>query len=120
MFGYKIYPNPENFTPSMMVWMVTFSKSALQANCSRLSVWPDLWSQPGCKEPSLDPGVEMGAGGRAGRGRQTGQALGGEHCSAAVHRVSCGNYTAPHLDHLQNAELTGCRTVARSAGGSQE
>ena len=28
VFGYKFYPNPENFTPSRMVWMVTFSKSA--------------------------------------------------------------------------------------------
>ena len=27
MFSYKFYPNPENFTPSRMVWMVTFSKS---------------------------------------------------------------------------------------------
>ena len=29
MFGYKFYPNPENFTPSWMVWMVTFCKSAV-------------------------------------------------------------------------------------------
>ena len=28
MFSYKFYPKPENFTPSWMVWMVTFSKSA--------------------------------------------------------------------------------------------
>ena len=27
MFSYKFYPNPENITPSRMVWMVTFSKS---------------------------------------------------------------------------------------------
>ena len=27
MFDYKFYPNSENFTPSRMVWMVTFSKS---------------------------------------------------------------------------------------------
>ena len=27
MFSYKFYPNPENFTPSRMVGMVTFSKS---------------------------------------------------------------------------------------------
>ena len=27
MFSYKVHPNPENFTPFMMVWMVTFCKS---------------------------------------------------------------------------------------------
>ena len=27
MFSYKFYPKPKNFTPSRMVWMVTFSKS---------------------------------------------------------------------------------------------
>ena len=27
MSSYKFYPNPENFTSSRMVWMVTFSKS---------------------------------------------------------------------------------------------
>ena len=27
MFGYKFYPNPDNFTLSRMVWKVTFSKS---------------------------------------------------------------------------------------------
>ena len=28
MFNYKFYPNPEDCTPSRMVWMVTFCKSA--------------------------------------------------------------------------------------------
>ena len=27
MFSYKVYPKPENFTPSKMVWMVIFFKS---------------------------------------------------------------------------------------------
>ena len=27
IFSYKLYPNPENFTPSRMVWMVTLCKS---------------------------------------------------------------------------------------------
>ena len=27
MFSYKFYPNTKNFTPSPMVWMVTFFKS---------------------------------------------------------------------------------------------
>ena len=27
MFNYKFNPNPENFTPSPIVWMVTFCKS---------------------------------------------------------------------------------------------
>ena len=26
MLSYKFYPNPENCSPSRMVWMVTFSK----------------------------------------------------------------------------------------------
>ena len=30
VFRYKFYPNPVNFTPSRMVWMVTFSKSVLE------------------------------------------------------------------------------------------
>ena len=30
IFSYKCYQNPENFTPSRMVWMVTFWKSAVQ------------------------------------------------------------------------------------------
>ena len=30
MFSNKFYPNPENFTPSRMVWMVTFCKSGLE------------------------------------------------------------------------------------------
>ena len=34
MFGYKFYPNPENFTPSRMVWSVTFSKSDLPPHSS--------------------------------------------------------------------------------------
>ena len=29
MFRYKVNPNPENFTPSRMVWMVTFCKSVI-------------------------------------------------------------------------------------------
>ena len=29
MFSHKFYPNPENFTPSKMVWMVTFCKSVI-------------------------------------------------------------------------------------------
>ena len=28
MFSYKFDPIPDNFTPSRMVWMVTFCKSA--------------------------------------------------------------------------------------------
>ena len=28
MFSYKFYTTPENFTPSRMMWMVKFSKSA--------------------------------------------------------------------------------------------
>ena len=28
MVSFKMYPRPENFTPSRMVWMVTFCKSA--------------------------------------------------------------------------------------------
>ena len=33
MLSYKFYPNPQNFTPSGMVWMVTFSKSDI--NCEQ-------------------------------------------------------------------------------------
>ena len=36
MFSYQFYPNPDNFTPSRMVWMVTFSKSALGLHMPRV------------------------------------------------------------------------------------
>ena len=36
IFRCKFYPNPENFTPSRMVWMVTFFKSGLVV---AMSVW---------------------------------------------------------------------------------
>ena len=42
MFGYKFYPNTENFTPSRMVWMVTFCKSAT-TNSFQLAYPPLFW-----------------------------------------------------------------------------
>ena len=35
MFSFKVYPNPENCTPSRMVWMVTFCRSAVTSETSR-------------------------------------------------------------------------------------
>ena len=39
MFGYKFYPNPENLTPSRMVWMVTFFKSESKTQQSSKTYW---------------------------------------------------------------------------------
>ena len=36
MFSYKFYPNPQNFTLSRMVWMVTFCKSGFKWRLQRV------------------------------------------------------------------------------------
>ena len=51
MFSYKFYPNLENFTPSRMVWMVTFSKSAFNLPLSPLFILSPTPTHPPITNP---------------------------------------------------------------------